>query len=231
MSVTSSKMQSKNSVDRGIVVRTDLVVSAGVRISLPLIYRSDRAKDDEQKIRIIVHRADEDAYRKFVDKTLHVISFASALSKRTRFIVTREEDDTVKFVLSDGWYCCAKEIDCVGLWDAILNGYDHCDTLSENMVRNGISLVVGLQNANERENDRENVDVSDSESDDDDGGDDDDGDVESLCKVCYRKPKTHALLPCGHLAYCHRCVERMCASKACAVCKQPTVAFCKIISC
>lgn len=38
-----------------------------------------------------------------------------------------------------------------------------------------------------------------------------------VCAVCYINERTHAFIPCGHLACCFTCIERL-ETKRCPIC-------------
>jgi len=39
------------------------------------------------------------------------------------------------------------------------------------------------------------------------------------CMVCYSRPPTHALVPCGHASICINCAERVKTRNRCPVCR------------
>jgi len=39
------------------------------------------------------------------------------------------------------------------------------------------------------------------------------------CHVCYSRPPTHALVPCGHASICINCAERVKSRNRCHVCR------------
>ena len=39
------------------------------------------------------------------------------------------------------------------------------------------------------------------------------------CMVCYSRPPTHALVPCGHASICMNCAERVKTRNRCPVCR------------
>ena len=42
---------------------------------------------------------------------------------------------------------------------------------------------------------------------------------ESLCVVCMEGPRSHLLVPCGHLCLCQRCASHR-AWEACPLCRE-----------
>lgn len=53
------------------------------------------------------------------------------------------------------------------------------------------------------------------------------GGEEEECVICLDKPRTHAIVPCGHLAYCAECAKSLPAAE-CAVCKGTIDTLCRI---
>ena len=43
-------------------------------------------------------------------------------------------------------------------------------------------------------------------------------DEQTLCVVCMDAPKTHAIVPCGHVCICEGCAEKLLAPQAPLVC-------------
>ena len=48
------------------------------------------------------------------------------------------------------------------------------------------------------------------------------------CNVCYSRPPTHALSPCGHAGLCLNCAERAKTRNRCHVCRGRVVELLKI---
>jgi hypothetical protein len=43
--------------------------------------------------------------------------------------------------------------------------------------------------------------------------------TQTTCMVCYARPPTHVLLPCGHGSLCYNCAERMKTRNRCPRCR------------
>ena len=43
--------------------------------------------------------------------------------------------------------------------------------------------------------------------------------TQTTCFVCYSRPPTHVLLPCGHASICFNCAERMKTRNRCPRCR------------
>ena len=41
----------------------------------------------------------------------------------------------------------------------------------------------------------------------------------TTCNVCYSRPRTHVLTPCGHAGFCRSCAERALTRGRCHVCR------------
>ena len=50
---------------------------------------------------------------------------------------------------------------------------------------------------------------------------------DNVCSVCFERPADIALVPCGHLAFCHKCSEVL-NGKPCPLCMAPVTSFLKI---
>ncbi|KAL0098401.1 hypothetical protein PUN28_020357 [Cardiocondyla obscurior] len=49
-----------------------------------------------------------------------------------------------------------------------------------------------------------------------------------ICTVCLTNERTHAFVPCGHLACCVTCIKRL-EAKRCPICNDPKLIFFPII--
>ena len=48
------------------------------------------------------------------------------------------------------------------------------------------------------------------------------------CNVCYSRPRTYCVLPCGHASYCEGCAERARSRGGCFTCRQAIEQIVKI---
>jgi hypothetical protein len=57
-------------------------------------------------------------------------------------------------------------------------------------------------------------------------------DEQSLCVVCMDAPKTHAIVPCGHVCVCEECGERLLAVQpvVCPMCREHAAMVMKLYS-
>ena len=49
-----------------------------------------------------------------------------------------------------------------------------------------------------------------------------------FCKICYARPPTHVLLPCGHAGFCENCAQRQMNRNKCGICRSPTDSMTRI---
>ena len=47
------------------------------------------------------------------------------------------------------------------------------------------------------------------------------------CKICMDNPANGVLVPCGHMAFCIGCIEKL-TRRTCPICNQPFVSFVKV---
>ena len=48
------------------------------------------------------------------------------------------------------------------------------------------------------------------------------------CKICYCRPPSFALLPCGHAGFCNSCSQRALNRARCPICRGTIESFVKI---
>ncbi|KAL0098444.1 hypothetical protein PUN28_018409 [Cardiocondyla obscurior] len=48
-----------------------------------------------------------------------------------------------------------------------------------------------------------------------------------ICTVCLTNERTHAFVPCGHLACCVTCIKRL-EAKRCPICNDPYETYIRI---
>lgn len=51
---------------------------------------------------------------------------------------------------------------------------------------------------------------------------------QASCSLCYSRPPTHALVPCGHASLCVNCAERVKSRNRCHVCRGRVIELLKI---
>ena len=48
------------------------------------------------------------------------------------------------------------------------------------------------------------------------------------CKICYARPPTHALMPCGHAGFCENCCQRQVNRNKCGICRSAAESMVRI---